>query len=90
MQIHYFALLRTATRRSRENRDPPPPTVGHLLRDLAAEYGPEFARWVLRDGALSNLAIILVDGRDVRGLQGLDTPLTADCEVSIFPPLAGG
>lgn len=90
MKISYFALLRTATRKHDEDWTRPAPTLRVLMRDLAAEYGPEFARWVMKDGELSGLAIILVDGRDVRGLQGLDTPLTPDSNVFIFPPLAGG
>ncbi|HYH21859.1 MAG TPA: MoaD/ThiS family protein [Azospirillum sp.] len=90
MQISYFALLRNATKKSREEWTRPAPAVRDLMRDLVAEYGPDFARWVMKDGELASFAIILVDGRDVRGLQGLDTPLTPESDVFIFPPLAGG
>ena len=90
MKISYFALLRNATKKSQEVWSRPVGTVRDLLRDLAEEYGAEFARWVLKDGELSGFAIVLVDGRDVRSLQGLDTPLTPDSEVFIFPPVAGG
>jgi molybdopterin converting factor small subunit len=34
--------------------------------------------------------IIFVNGRNVRHLQMLDTPLQDDDEVSIFPMIAGG
>jgi MoaD family protein len=90
MKVSYFALLRDATRKRSEIWERPASTVGDLLRDLAAEYGPNFARWILKDGELAGFAIILVDGHDVRGLQGLDTPLTPESDVFIFPPLAGG
>jgi molybdopterin converting factor small subunit len=41
-------------------------------------------------GKGAGLALILVDGQDARGLQGLDTPLGPESRISIFPPLAGG
>jgi len=33
---------------------------------------------------------IFLDGRDVRYLGGLGTPLDGETEISIFPPVAGG
>ncbi|BAI75133.1 protein (plasmid) [Azospirillum sp. B510] len=90
MKISYFALLRDATRKHSEVWERPAPTLRVLMDDLAAEYGANFARWVMKNGELAGYAIILVNGKDVRGLQGLDTPLAADSDVFIFPPLAGG
>jgi molybdopterin converting factor small subunit len=31
-----------------------------------------------------------VNGRDIRDLDGLDTPVVPDDEVTILPPAAGG
>jgi molybdopterin synthase sulfur carrier subunit len=45
---------------------------------------------VFSGAELSGEIIILVNGRNVRYLQGLETPLAADDEVSIFPMVAGG
>ena len=36
------------------------------------------------------LAEVFIDGREIRNLQGLDTPVAADATVDIFPPTAGG
>lgn len=33
---------------------------------------------------------VFVDRRDIRHLQGLDTPVAPDNEVYVFPPTAGG
>ncbi|HEY8346659.1 MAG TPA: ubiquitin-like small modifier protein 1 [Symbiobacteriaceae bacterium] len=33
---------------------------------------------------------IMVQGRLIRDLQGLDTPVTGVSEIAIFPPVAGG
>ena len=90
MKILYFALLRDITHRKEEDWRQPEATVGDLLHDLVARYGHEFERWVLKDGDLWNLVIILVNGNDVRQLQRLGTPLAPNDTVVIFPPLGGG
>jgi sulfur-carrier protein len=90
MHILYFALLRDITRKKEEEWPQPVATLGDLLRDLVAQYGREFDRWVLKDGDLWDLVIILVNGNDVRQMQRLKTPLAPNDTVVIFPPLGGG
>ncbi len=90
MQIEYFAMLRQATGKNREQWNKPAGTLGELLRDLSERYGPGFSRWLLDGDQLSDIAIIMVNGRDVRHLQGLATPLQPDDTIAIFPPVAGG
>lgn len=82
-------MLRDIAGKTEEQWNEPAATVGELLRGLIARYGPEFGRWVLDQGELK-LAIVLVNGRDVRDLQRLDTPLSPDDTVTVFPPVAGG
>ncbi len=90
MQIEYFAMLRRATGKSHEEWHRPAATLGDLLRDLSATYGDNFRRWLYDGDQLSEIAIIMVNGRDVRHLQRFDTPLQPDDTVVIFPPVAGG
>jgi molybdopterin synthase sulfur carrier subunit len=90
MTVQYFALLRDVTGKTSEDWRDPASTVGDLLRELAARYGPEFSRWVLDHGDLGKFAIVLVNGHDVRQLQRLATPLAATDNVVIFPPVGGG
>jgi len=90
MKILYFALLRDITHKKEEDWQKPEATLGNLLQDLVARYGHDFERWILKDGDLWNLVIILVNGQDVRQLQKLQTPLTSNDTVVIFPPLGGG
>ena len=42
------------------------------------------------DGSLSDYIKVFVDGREMRHLQGLDTPVPAGAQLDIFPPAAGG
>jgi len=61
-----------------------------LLTTLAGRYGTSFRRAVFSGDSLNGEIIILVNGRNVLYLQGLDTALGADDEISIFPMVAGG
>jgi len=90
VKISYFATLRDVTGKTQEEWAPREATVGDLLQALAAQYGPEFSRWVLDHGDLGKFAIVLVNGRDVRQLQRLATPLAPGDNVVIFPPVGGG
>ena len=90
MKLQYFATLRDITRKREEAWTPPAATLRELMRGLIARYGYRFEKWVVEDGELCGLAVILVDGRDARHTGGLDTPLPPDAEIAIFPPVAGG
>lgn len=91
MVIRYFAFLRDITRTGEQVLNDPPDRLELLLHLLSQRYGPAFQRWVLEaDGRLSEMSIVLVNGRDARDLNGLDTPLRPDDIVAIFPPIAGG
>ncbi len=61
-----------------------------LLDDLLA-IRPDLRGRVLDDaGCLVAHVTVFIDGRDVRYLAGLDTPVRPDQEVVIFPSMAGG
>jgi molybdopterin synthase sulfur carrier subunit len=90
VRLQYFAMLREATGKEEEEWLRPAATLDELIRDLVARYGVDFGRWVYADGKLSELAIILVNGRDVRHLSRGETRLGPGDSVVIFPPVAGG
>lgn len=90
MKVLYFGVLRDVTGKKEEGWQQSEATVGDLIRALVARYGHAFERWVVKDGDLWNLVIILVNGHDVRHLQRFDTRLAPDDTVVIFPPVGGG
>lgn len=91
MVIRYFAFIRDITRVSEQTWNEPADHLGILLASLSKRYGPAFQRWVLEeDGRLSQLSIVLINGRDSRDLGGLDAPLKPGDIIAIFPPVAGG
>ncbi|HVN53090.1 MAG TPA: ubiquitin-like small modifier protein 1 [Anaerolineaceae bacterium] len=89
MRIHYYATLREVTKTREETWTGPEKTLGELLDALCKKYGPSFQKWVAQDGH-GSLAIFLVNGQDYRSLDGLETRLSPEDTVSIFPPVAGG
>jgi sulfur-carrier protein len=90
MTVKYFATIRTYTGETERRVEDAPADLRELVTALAGRYGTSFRRAVFSDDELNGEIIILVNGRNVLYLQGLDTPLKADDEVSIFPMVAGG
>jgi len=90
MTILFFAKIREYTKASELRWDEPTDTLGELLRRLSARYGPDFQRWVLDGEKLGPAIIVTVNGRDVRHLDGVKSPLHPDDSIAIFPAIAGG
>ena len=67
---------------------------GAIIRDLLnrlVELRPSLAERLLeQDGNIPRSVNVFVNGRDIRYLNGLDTPITPHDEVTILPPVAGG
>lgn len=90
MQVRFFATYRDITL-TKAIEVPAPETVRGLLELLSEKYGKAMRdKLFLPDGTLSWDAIVLVNGRHVVHLAGLDTKLTESDVVSIFPMVAGG
>jgi molybdopterin synthase sulfur carrier subunit len=67
---------------------------GAVVRDILNRLGelrPILAERLLdEDGNIPRSVNVFVNGRDIRDLSGLNTPVTPDDEVTILPPAAGG
>ncbi len=90
MTVKFFADIRDLTGRYEVRWDQPAGTIGYLMQELAARYGPAFQRRVFEDGRLSPTIIVIVNGQDIRHLAGAETCLHPDDTVAIFPMVAGG
>jgi sulfur-carrier protein len=65
-------------------------SVGDALRQLL-EQRPALDGYVLDpQGLVVPYVSVFVDGRDIRHLDGLATPIGEDDEIAVFPPVAGG
>ena len=65
-------------------------TIAQILQILTAKYPELQAQLFDSAGELQRAIHILVNGRDVRHLDGTRTVVTAADEVRIFPPVGGG
>ncbi len=63
--------------------DIPALTVSDLFAKGASLYGPDF-------GCEIAVLTVLVNGRNIRYLRGMSTPLEPDDEVAFVVPAAGG
>lgn len=65
-------------------------TVGEVLHQIAAVHPQLIHRLLSPEGNLRPFVNVFVGRANVRGLQGLDTPVPAGAVVSILPAVAGG
>lgn len=91
MKVKFFAFIRDHTG-CKEGDYGYEPDIKALLQALAARYGEGLRRELFSaDGQeLGENIIILVNGRNVVHLQGIDTPLQPEDIVAVFPVVAGG
>ena len=91
MKVSFYATLRPIVgERTVELPLPEGATVGALVAELARRW-PALCEHLFDDeGRLSRRVNLFVDGRNVRWLQGMETPLSPDRTVDVFPPVAGG
>ncbi len=91
MDVYFYATLRKCVGGRRVSLDlPAGSTAGDLLRH-AAHVFPALGPLIWEgNGQLADFIKVFVDGREIRNLQGLDTPVPAEATVDVFPPSAGG
>ncbi len=64
-------------------------TVREALENICA--GNETLRAAIFDGnVLHSHVRVMVNGRDCELAQGLETPVSANDQIAVFPPIAGG
>ncbi len=90
MIIRFYATLRPLVGGRSVDLSDPPETIGGLLDRLADDYDGLRNQLFDEDGAVRRFVAIMVDGRDIRHLDGLQSRIRPDSELDIFPPVAGG
>ena len=88
--VRFFASMKDIFERkeARVSRDEAP-DVGKLLKRLCTSRKME--RGIFADsGGLRPAVIVLLNGRNIAFLGGLEAALHEGDEVAIFPPLKGG
>ena len=91
MRVKIFATLRQLVgEKEVEVRVDTGDTVRNVLKKLVAEY-PALRERVLDDnGNLQGSVLLLLNGRNIEFLAGLNSTIQESDELAIFPPIAGG
>ena len=91
MEIRLYATLRQIARtKSIRIETRSGQTVGDALQALVAAC-PRLAPAIWQaDGKLAGHVAVILNGRDIRHLDGVDTPLGDAPHLDVFPPVGGG
>ena len=89
MKVKFFAFLRDYTK-TKEVDINGCNTVLELLNLLGDKYGKNLRQKLFKNSELSDEIIILVNGRHIIHLNGVNTEIKENDEISIFPVVAGG
>ncbi len=61
-----------------------------LLESLFQRFGEDFRSKILENGNIRPKVNIMINGRNIKFLDGFNSPLKDGDIVAIFPPVAGG
>jgi molybdopterin synthase sulfur carrier subunit len=91
MRVRIFATLRSLVGAKEVEVDVEAgDTVRNMLDKLTAEY-PALSKRVLDDeGNLQSSINVFVNGRNIKFLDGLNSPIQEDDALALFPPVGGG
>ena len=90
MKVKFFAYLRDYAGCS-ETEVASAATIGDLALILSDRYGQKLREKLLsQNNELGTEIILMVNGRHVAHLGGINAPLKSDDTVQIFPLVAGG
>jgi molybdopterin synthase sulfur carrier subunit len=91
IKVNFYATLRLTTGLSSVTVETEGPIKMRQLIELACEKTtPQLRRDLLEGQAIKKGTLLLVDGRNVLFLEGLDTVVTDVQEIAFFPPGGGG
>lgn len=90
MEVRLYATLRPVAGGGRVDLAGPYATIGEVLDGLVERFPDLRALLFASERSVRPLVAIMVDGRDIRHLDGLDTAVGTESAIDIFPPVAGG
>ena len=63
--------------------------VKEILEEICGKF-PGIEQMILQNHTLHPFINVFVNGKNINELGGLETPLSPNDEVAIFPPVSGG
>jgi molybdopterin synthase sulfur carrier subunit len=95
VSVRFFGSLRALVGKKVECvkfEDREEATVEKVLERLSEVYGKDFVEYVFdgRTGEIQSYLLLLVNGRSITVLDGLETRLVDGDVLAILPPVGGG
>ncbi|MDK2812198.1 MAG: sulfur-carrier protein [Petrotoga sp.] len=91
MKIKFFSLIKLDLKKDEVDYQlSESESIKEIIKLLDQEFDNYFSRKLLENGELKSGTIVLLNGRNIRHLQGLDTLVENKDEITIFPPSGGG
>lgn len=91
MEIKMYATLRAVVGgKSVQLNHTGARTMQQILHELFEMFPTLEAKLLLKDGTMHSAFHFLVNGRDARYLDGLETLVKPTDDVRVFPPVGGG
>jgi len=95
VSVRFFASLRELVGKKMEQIEFPDSekvTVGKVLKRLSEVYGRDFVEYVFdrETGEIQSYLLLLVNGRSITALEGLETKFMDGDVLAILPPVGGG
>ncbi len=90
IKLTFFAILQTEFGEEQKISVEEPIKLMHLFDLFQSKNGEKGSNIFLENEELKKGFTILIDGRNVHALEGLNTILENNNEVSFFPLIAGG
>lgn len=92
MEVHFYATLRSIVGQKTVEIDlPAGATVREMIAEVVSRY-PDLRRQLLdENGELYDHMHVFINGRDAPYLEeGMDTQISPEDTVNMFPPVGGG
>jgi len=65
--------------------------IKNMLEQLSSKFGKKFEDLIFKASEnLNKYVIVTINGKDIRTLDGLNTKIQIDDEISFIPAIAGG
>lgn len=90
IKLSFFAILQSRFGEEQSIEIHEPMRLIQLCNLFKSNNGENGSFFFLEHGKLKAGYSILIDGRNIHAMGGLDTIIGKNCEVSFFPLIAGG
>lgn len=89
--VKFYAIIKNVTKTSEVSVETEEGTIGDIMSILADKYGKDFREIVFdKSGGISKNIRMLLNGRYIDCIDGLNSPVGEGDAIYLFPAIGGG